>query len=435
MNSPLVGGVNLNIAAASFEVTFFLTLALFATETTMKLKAALLCFALVLIAAVVISGSRSALAGLAGAVSILIYIGMIKKYIHRPELRFGLAFAGMFGGISVSLLLAVYIFHDSAFTCRLQLWKLALGGVIESPLSAILGTGYYGPYYLFRHYIGDISYFLPELEKQPWLLTTHPHSDYMAVLYGSGLTGLLAFLGIIALPFRLAIDDSLQKSRWFYFFFAGLSALAIHGGGDPMSTVFYSGVLFWIFLAGVFSQSGMRNSYFASDGKVWRKGMGIAAGIFLILIAGMMNYEYEKNRILKPVLPLWLQLENHSVKASDLQIIEKLNSSLLNLERFNSQYPFSDVSFFFYSRISTSCLSLRFSNAAERAREEEKIIQSYCRAIRLNDSPLYFYSLSNFMSHRNLRPAAVCGESRAAFEARIRASDPYGLAPLIEKIQ
>ena len=239
-------------------------------------------FPLVIIAGIILSGTRSAYLALAAeiAVLIVIYLLMKKKSSLFSESQFpgGKSFKNIFfiaGGVLLALVLYVFILPDSFLSRRLLslfsssnnprlvLWQDSFGIFLKYPLT---GTGIAMFSFAFEEFYSNR---LRLLERTGYF--DHPHNNYLYMLYSMGLVGLLAYLSILVQAIRRCLANIFRKDHdteriVFLAFAAFITGYCVYGltNFDDISILLY----FCVFLSALKAADGEKIKEFSVNPKV-----------------------------------------------------------------------------------------------------------------------------------------------------------------------
>lgn len=176
----------------------------------------------------------------------------------QPLLYYALAF----GTVAVIFAAIIYItqFNTShPIISRLFLWRTILNSIVENPQYLIFGTGDFGPYHLFifRNFQTNLSNAeLNILNREPYLLSTDPHNDYLSILYSGGIVLLFVIIFLSIRMFKNSkITTQLVNVQKIESIFlsaiasAFIATILLHGLTEPFTTGATTGFLFFLMFA------------------------------------------------------------------------------------------------------------------------------------------------------------------------------------------
>ncbi|MCR9144242.1 MAG: O-antigen ligase family protein [bacterium] len=428
-----VGLVNLNTAAMLFEVFLFLAAWLFLESKRKDLRIALGIFMLLSAVLVALFVSRGAYGGILAGVGVWAVAALSRKFLRNPLVRT----VGILLGTTLILSLAVWVLLEYYLNIigreRAVLWSITTAGIFESPWRTLFGYGTFGPYYLFQHTAGPIAE--DYLRSLPgWFWTTHPHSEYLSLLYGLGISGFLAHLallfGLIFMADSAAFANPARNAHASGAVLGATVAISFHGVVDPIAITIVTGLLFWILLAeSVRLYAADRADPVPASADDAGQGLRAWSIVSLALLClgiafALARYEIREGRLLAGLLPHWHSSETNA--PLDPQAARELRDDFDDYLSFLNRWSISDESYRLYAEMNYATLHKRFS-PGDRAYEEEikKIESAYCKAIRLRDYPLYYRRIRLILEAQAKPPEAICGEDADEFQRQESLRDPH----------
>lgn len=275
LNSDFVLNTNTNLFAMYAEwIVLILMINYHSGEK--KYKLITLFIQIAIISILIYIDAKGSIASIAIAL-ILVWSGIFISKSNPISHRF-LKYSFIITGILIILGFFVYYYPlTDSLKIRTELWKLSMNGILENPKFFLFGRFDYGPYLLIKHSDNFFNFaYLEQLFSNlgnHWYIDTHPHSEAISILYGSGILG---FLGHYAIQFY-AIFLCLKKNDYLSKVYLSLvTVYLIHGIIEPISTTYFTGILFYVILFRILSED--------KDSKIRFFRINLKASLILILL-------------------------------------------------------------------------------------------------------------------------------------------------------
>ena len=439
-----LGGVNLNTVAIIYEIMFCLALVLIVRVRNIGARIFYSICAVMYLGLQLAMYSRTGYAALLGA-ALLTGLALALRFLKQPPaLRTVLLSLAFVGGIAAAYyaLLSMYTM-DRSVEIRLVYWAMAFEGWQQSPLYMIFGTGDTGPTYaLYRFPVPEVVPIIEDFMKRPWHMEQHPHSDYVAMLYGYGIIGTVGLLLIVFALHRLASRDRLTATG--YLLYAAVMTQWLHGIGDGAIIHYFNAGPMWFCIAALFALYRKEMPNAQADplrrpltSKWAQLTRPIVFIISLLVALSFLAYTYSVVRTNAFVVTHIQEIVSAGfAKPLSAEARSDLERSVGRYEQLNRAIPILD-------RNLNREAEIRFllaqnpqpnnpdpASLAQQRADFLAIEDALCRAIALNASPLYYTRLARMysMTAPEVRPDSLCNQPADEFIAEAARRDPYDLS-------
>ena len=383
---PGLHAVNSNVTAMAAEWIMILALYRFVQIGGIRGVAAGFITVLAVLLLMIRIDSNSGLVAAACGAGIFLYMHIVHRRLPIA-VRSVLLPAGLVILVSAALYYLLYIAGSSSIQIRRLLWEMALKGTAQSPITALLGTGDFGPYhfFLFRHL--DRSLTSSEtalLQGDPWLIGHHPHNDFLLILYGGGLIFLLLSGYLIA---RTLISSLRQNTPFSSMSAALMGAIIVHGLTEPFTTSPATGFLFYaaiIFYWKQFSKAPLGINRVTT----------VLVSIPLLFLISVAALHAPVTRFWKHHNDILLELQSGR-RVSPLQK-EGLEAARKTIERIDLLTALQPSESDLFKQQGDLLTAIASTTGSEK--EFQLGFDAYCRAFSLRSSPIHFQSLKS--AHR-----------------------------------
>lgn len=289
---------------------------------------------------------------------------------------------------------AIYLLLiDSSFTiqARRLVWQLTVKGISNSPLNIIFGTGDFGPYHFFQfRYLTELL--SPEnfeiIANEPYLISTHPHNEYLFMLFAGGVVYTATFVYFLYRLFSLTKVTNLL----FATIISLLSGMILHGLTEPVITGATTGFIFFLFYGIALSlnkKSDIQKSITANNFKTI---IALILSITAVYFLTLSTIQLPATKFWKQNSELFLTLRqsftlpetietNETQKKSIQQTLPRL-LLLTKLAPWESDY---------YRQAGDIQLLLALSEPALNNQElKSAALVNYCYAFALRSSPIHY---------------------------------------------
>ncbi|MBW7857733.1 MAG: O-antigen ligase family protein [Leptonema sp. (in: Bacteria)] len=300
----------------------------------------------------------------------------------------------LIGVISLVAAATIYLLLiDSSHTmqARRLLWQLTVKGISNSPLNMIFGTGDFGPYHFFQfRYLTELL--SPEkfeiIANEPYLISTHPHNEYLFMLFAGGVVYIAVFIYFIYRLFSLAKLTNLL----FAAIISLLSGMILHGLTEPVITGATTGFIFFLFYGITLSfnkRSDIQKPIFVNNFKtIITLILSITAVYFITLstiqlpVTKFWKQNGELFLVLRQTTSLPKTIETNEKQKEQIQQALPRLLLLTKLAPWESDYyrQAGDVELLF-------SLSEPTSNNQEI---KSAALMNYCHAFALRSSPIHY---------------------------------------------
>ena len=200
---------------------------------------------LLILTALIISGSRGAIGGFIGAVCITYFILFLKKSDKRKTLikTFVKIFLLTLFAMAVLYYLKPGFFVHGSDSERIFLWKSAIKMIMDYPIVGV-GFGNFNSIY--------VNDYISPLAVEPRL--TSPHNIFLHYFVNLGILGGISFIILIITQIYVLvknINDTLCESIWILAGLVSVLGMVIHGMVDTMITTRPYALMYWL-LYGIF---------------------------------------------------------------------------------------------------------------------------------------------------------------------------------------
>ena len=429
-----VGGANLNTVAILFEIMFFLAVLMVVISRRLYLRIAFFAAAGLYLCVQMMLHSRTGYAALGGAVFLALSAALLRRWRLPENYRaafLGLAFAS---GVVLAYASMLHFFsEDRSLQIREVYWSMAFEGLRSHPLYALFGTGDTGPTYaLYRFPVPALVPVIESFATHPWHMEQHPHSDYVAMLYGYGIVGTAGLLLILFYLHWLVSRPGISLVG--YLLYAGIMTQWLHGVGDGAIIHYFNAAPMW------FSAAAMLSLKKKSTGEQlitpYRSGKGRIVQIalftaFAAVSLGLLLYTHAVIRANALVVSHVLEIaEARLEKPLPPATLTDLELSAQHFQRLNSPLPIIDRKLNLEAEIRFLIAVNHAMAGDESALNLSEIEPLMCQAIHANSSPLYYTRLARMyaMIPETQRPSQLCDQPAAEFLQEAARRDPYNIS-------